>query len=48
MDDYSQKYDFTIKATHKGKPLSLFRQLDVGDLFDDKGYLHRYLVKEML
>ena len=49
LEDYSDKYKFNIKLSKPGKKsINLSSTLSVTDFYDDKGYLHRYKVKEFL
>ena len=43
-------YELTIKMTSKkgGKMSNLNKKLPLTELYDAKGYLHRYIVKEKL
>ena len=40
-------YEFTIKTSHETrKEITLDQKIKIGAVYDTKGYLHRYLVKE--
>ena len=49
MVDYSPNYEFTMKFSQDGKPtVTVTSSLVLTDYFDEKGYLHRYKVKEFV
>ena len=42
--DYTDKYEFSIQIDK----VNLFQEHSVTEFYDEKGYLHRYKVREML
>ena len=53
MQDYSDEYAFKVEvkrtSTFKVKPQAeLIRTIKVTDVYDSKGYQHRYVVQQIL
>ena len=50
IEEGSDVYNLEIKtaADPKRKQITLNQNIKIGSVFDDKGYLHRYLVKSTL
>ena len=51
LDEYDTVYKFTIKAADMKSPdkmISLSKEISVTKCYDDKGYLHRYVLQPFL
>ena len=49
MDDYDDKYQFSIEATDpQGKPIRSESSISVIEFYDCKGYQHRYKIRDFL
>ena len=50
MDDYDDKYQFRMEALDErtGKTVRLEQEISVAEVYDVKGYQHRYVIKKFL
>ena len=49
VPDYSELYKFNMEFVSDSKPsVNVKSTLNMTDYFDDKGYLHRYKVKQFI
>ena len=49
IEEGKDEYEFTIKTQHETrKQIALNQNIKIGSVYDVKGYLHRYLIKEEL
>ena len=50
MDDYDDKYQFKMEALDErtGKRVLLEQEISVAEVYDVKGYQHRYVIKKFL
>ena len=50
MEDYSEDYHFTvnIKRSSGMKEIHMAKTIKITSVYDDKGYMHRYVIKEFL
>jgi len=50
MEDYSEDYKFkvNIKRSEGMKEIHMEKNIKITSVYDDKGYMHRYIIKEFL
>ena len=50
MEDYDDKYQFKIECVDPNtkKDITLTKEISVCDVYDEKGYQHRYVLKKFV